>query len=203
MHRMMHGALAGLLAAWAVSARVSAQDGAEEKHQHVLRLNAELQRKVAQLPVATVNTALDSVKFTTLALDDTLTVVDGQNNYAFRFTTPSTPGDLMWAFQLAPGLAEWYICPASGTMTGFKTFSDKRLPHDVEGIGKKGERFIIQRHYASYLKPDTEYIMWFHFETGKPAAVRFSLNAVAGEELTVSHLFPVFWEGQLAPPGAP
>jgi hypothetical protein len=196
MNRSLRGVWVGALAALLAGMSLSAQDGEDGEMAHVRRLAAELQKKVAQLPVAAVNTALDAVKYVSLALDDTLTVVDGRNNYAFRFKTPTTPGDLMWSFRMPPGMECWFICPAAGTMQGFKNFSDKRLPRDVEGVGKKGERFIVQRLYASSLKPDTEYIMWFQFAAGRTAAVTFSLNVVAGEGLTVSHLFPYFWEEQ-------
>jgi hypothetical protein len=182
--------------------RMPAQESQEAQVQRVKRLAAELQKKASELPSARVNTALDAVTFETLALGNTLTVVDGRNYYAFRFKTPATPGDLMWSFRLAPGLLYWYICPVSGSMTGFRNFTNKRLPRDVEGVGKEGEQFVVQRLYATYLKPDTEYIIWFQFETGKPATVVCSVNVVAGQALTLSHLFPCFWgTSPSAPPG--
>jgi len=85
-------------------------------------------------------------------------------------------------------------------MKGFTTFTDKRLLLDVEGVGKKGDRFILQSLDESRLKRDTEYIMWFQFGAAQPVSVTCSLNVVAGERVYVSDVFPYFWtEEERAP----
>jgi len=200
MTRIMAGLWAGVLAALVVGASVAAEPGGYDDAEHAQRLAAALQAKVTELPVAAVNTALNAVTFNTLVLTDTRTVVNGKSCYAFRFRTPATPGGLKWSFQLPPGLESWYICPAAGTMKGFTTFTDKRLLLDVEGVGKKGDRFILQSLDESRLKRDTEYIMWFQFGAAQPVSVTCSLNVVAGERVYVSDVFPYFWtEEERAP----
>lgn len=194
MKRVLRVGMMGLWVAVVASAAVWAAEDEESGATWTARLAVALQQKASQLPEAVVNAKPEKVAYAALALDSTRTAIDGRNCYAFRFKTPETVGALIWSFQRPPGLVRWYICPASGTMNGFRDFREKLLPRDVAGVGKKGDRFFVQKLDGAALKPLTEYILWFEFREGSPATVRCSVNVVANGGLTLSEVFPWFWE---------
>jgi hypothetical protein len=154
-----------------------------------------LQANIAKFPLVKLNTEVARVHFETLDLKKTLTVVDGVKYYAFRFRTPDEVGDLVWSF-LTPGRPhEWYILAAAGTMHGFDTFFYSSLPRDVPGLGKTGRSFIVQELSRSFLKSNSEYIIWFTISDGtQPPPYPVSLNMFVERDQGPSDIFPMLFQ---------
>ncbi len=137
-----------------------------------------LQQKVAELPMVEVNTKIEEVGFETIDLTETLTDVEGKRYFAFRFTTPQNPGDLIWSFRAPKGHVGWYIVPAEGRMNGFRTFYRHTLSQDVPTVGEQGDIVVMQELPTRDLKPNTDYIIWFRLADDVAPIVPLSLNVL-------------------------
>lgn len=160
-----------------------------------------LQARFAQLPALPVNSVPRGAVFRKVDLSGSAVLVDGTRYCAFRFQTPSTPGELVWSFSSAESwMDSWYIQSAHGTMKGFRYFESRMLPADVPGVGAKGRKFIVQRLPSENLQKDTGYLIWFKvgkkgkelLARGAPLVLTVSVNVLpSGVPTSYEHVFPM------------
>jgi hypothetical protein len=189
--------LAGMLA---LSASVPLAAGGEETAEQRTRREA-LQKKWTELPVVQVGTALQDVRFTTVALDKSKVQLGKEMYYAIRFKVPESAGNFLWAWrsELTDQRFSWGILASQGTTdAGFTESDHKRLQKDVKDLGKKGSPFVVQWLDRGQLTPGGDYILWFHFEKAgafaKPTVV-CSLNVIpGGADMRWKDVFPMFYE---------
>jgi hypothetical protein len=104
---------------------------------------------------------------------------DGQKLDAIRFKTPAGKAnfDLNWEF-VSPkdgGVKGWNIIAREGEVDGFKTFATKaNFSEKGVDLPKENKQFT-QKLAGGKLKPETEYVIWFTFDTDKPADVHIRL----------------------------
>ncbi len=183
-----------VLLAWAWIPCFSARAEETEESDGIRKVRIALQEKFKKLPEVKVNSGKDHVSFAKVDLSGSLTEVDGEKYYAFRFQSLDEEGDLVWAFRPGKGLVSWYIFTEKERMQGFSTFIDYILPQDVENVGKKGNVFVLQMLNHRNMKPGKGYIMWFKFKEGGEPQVTLSLNIVAKNSVsTYKELFPMMY----------
>ncbi len=191
------------LSAWMLVSNSHLQAQDHEELDSVKRLRIAVQDKFDKLPVVKVNTDKDKVGFTTLDLGNTLTEVNGEKYYAFRFRSPKVPADMTWAFNPGEGFVSWYIVPEKDRMQGFERFTRTILPNDVEGFGMAGDTCFLQWLDRKHMKTDSGYIIRFKFKDVENPKVSLSLNFIAKRPKDpFKTLFPMIPEPKKKAPAA-
>jgi hypothetical protein len=98
---------------------------------------------------------------------------DGKGVDCVRFRTPKgEPRDLAWSFMTDGRVVEaWYLAPVKGDPApAFKNFLDLTADRpDAPNV-------FVQWLSADALKPDTEYLLWFKFQSDKPVELMAAIN---------------------------
>lgn len=184
---------------WVSGSRVGAEEAPESEW--IGKVRIAIQEKFAKLPEVKANADKDGVKFTTMDLSDSHTVVDGEHYYAFRFQAPAEGGDLVWSFKSTPVFSRYYIFAEKERMQGFSGFQSRNLPEDTENVGSKGDRFIIQKLGHRNMKPGGGYIMWFKAGEGGEPMLTLSLNFTTKDSVSVfKKFFPMLYPELTSPP---
>ncbi|MDB5356140.1 MAG: hypothetical protein JWN24_2593 [Phycisphaerales bacterium] len=108
----------------------------------------------------------------------------GKGIDCIRFRTPKgARKDMRWAFVMGNGrLASWYIIRADpANMNGFSEFNPMPAEHvkDLPGPGDGGKHGLtIQQLPADRLVPDTEYLIWFRFQSAASVRTSIAINFV-------------------------
>lgn len=187
---------------WVSGSRARAEEAPESEW--IGKVRIAIQEKFAKLPEVKANVGEGGVKFTTMDLRDSLTEVDGEHYYAFRFQAPAEGGDLVWSFKSTPVLSHFYIFAENERMQGFTGFQSRYLPEDTENVGSKGDRFIIQKLVHRNMKPGGGYIMWFKAGEGGEPKLTFSLNFTTKDSVSVfKKFFPMLYPELTSPPEEP
>ncbi len=173
-----------------LSASSSSREGTIRETPHMRNLRLSLQAKHRELSRVNVNTTLESVMFETVDLSHSMTHVDGNQYYAFKFATPEEGGNMYWAFKSVGGVQSWYIIPVEGQMHGFSNFNRIILPEDIPDVGNKHDLMFIQQLPGRNLRPKDEYIMWFRMHDALKPEVTLSLNIFPESE---RHSFPAIF----------
>jgi hypothetical protein len=105
---------------------------------------------------------------------------DGQKLDAIRFKVPAGKSnfDLNWEFVYPKdaGLKGWGIIARDGTVDGFKTFATKANFNEKGADLPKENKQVSQKLTGGKLKPEAEYVIWFSFDTDKPADVHIRMG---------------------------
>jgi len=98
---------------------------------------------------------------------------DGNGLDCIRFRTPKgEPRDLAWSFITESRVVEsWYIIPVKGEAApAFKNY------FDLSGDKPGAPNVFVQWLSADALKPDTEYLLWFKFDSAAAVEVMAAIN---------------------------
>lgn len=105
---------------------------------------------------------------------------DGKGVDCIRFRTPKgEPRDLAWAFMTDGRVVEaWYLVPVKGDPApAFKNFFDLTTDRaDAPNV-------FVQWLSAEALKPDTEYLLWFKFQSAKPVELMAAINLLPKDQV--------------------
>ena len=160
--------MAGVGSAWAQAPKE------EEIPEPFRSFIPEAQKHMAEFPVLPAGTTVGKHELFTVRIDEKPIVVGGQRFGCVRFVAPPEPArDMVWAFSLPANWAQWYILPASGTMTGFRNWLNadrlyEELPATVDNAAR------LQTLAAESFKPGATYILWFKEQDAVPGPAMLS-----------------------------
>ncbi|HEX8312317.1 MAG TPA: hypothetical protein VF614_13435 [Chthoniobacteraceae bacterium] len=121
----------------------------------------EAQRRVAEFPLLPVGTTAGKAEAFSVPINENPIVVGEHRFGCVRFVAPKeSPRDMVWAFSVPAEWAQWFILPASGSMTGFTNWlnADRLyagLPATIENPAR------LQTLSAASLKAGETYVLWF------------------------------------------
>jgi hypothetical protein len=106
-------------------------------------------------------------------------VINGGDFYGFRFTVPQRTNseDFVWAMIQPPNLAEWYIVPEKGEMSGFENFRNtSRYSYlNTSALRPNPENLILQSLAGASLTNGQTYLIWWRRTgTPRPESVAFT-----------------------------
>ncbi len=147
-----------------------------------------LQKHVQEFARLVPNTNLAAASFTKVVFTNEPIAIDGLLYNAFSFVMPDEAGDLIWSLVYeTPANNEifWYIIPEQGTRQGFESGNSETLQIDYPGIGRKGDKLLLQKLERANLTPNQRYLIWFQCPYRDVPAVTVSLNVLS--ERTTCH----------------
>jgi parvulin-like peptidyl-prolyl isomerase/predicted DNA-binding protein (MmcQ/YjbR family) len=149
-----------------------------------------LQANQVMFPKVPINTNVKTVSFHTLNLNASQSIIGGLSHFAFRFTTPSPPGQFFWSFRADKNITACSILPAQGEMAGFEGLPTRWfIPKTVSAVGTKNDQFLLHNHASKHFLGGADYIFYFITKQANLANVTVSINMFANDTTTSSNVF--------------